>query len=297
MNRRIGRLLLMGWLLLLLAPGLPVGAQGGTLSADAFWERLQTTLDKLEQSDPVGAAALWENVRRIDVQGTVIEIDLSWLRTALAAKDASTLQKLRSTLRAMLNFHAQRGAASESRLSLAALQALLQEPRFQYADATPTSVPRIDLPSLPFSVDAAQLMLLMAGGAVVALVLISLVRLLRVQPAKLPNAASPADDPVTAADARRLAEARAETRDYRSAIRYLYLSTLLALDERGVIHYDATLTNREHLAQVQGKPALKEPLRRLVTIFDDVWYGYAAVDEALYTSYRSQVQQLWQSVS
>jgi hypothetical protein len=64
-----------------------------------------------------------------------------------------------------------------------------------------------------------------------------------------------------------------------------------------VIHYDAALTNREHLAQVQGKPALKEPLRRVVLIFDDVWYGYAAVDEAFYTSYRLQVQQLWQSVS
>ena len=81
-------------------------------------------------------------------------------------------------------------------------------------------------------------------------------------------------------------------RDYRSAIRYLYLASLLMLDEHGLIHYDRTLTNREHLRQVAGDPELADALRPVVETFDDVWYGFASVNETIYQEFRANVERL-----
>ena len=93
-----------------------------------------------------------------------------------------------------------------------------------------------------------------------------------------------------------MASDRAANRDYRTAIRYLYLSSLLTLDERGLIRYDATLTNREHLRQIDDQPQLLTLLRPIVAAFEDVWYGYAPVDEALYQRYSQDIQKLQQFI-
>ena len=80
--------------------------------------------------------------------------------------------------------------------------------------------------------------------------------------------------------------------DYRAAIRYLYLSTLLLLDERRTLRYDRSLTNREVLRQVAGDEALVERLRPVVEEFDRVWYGFAPVDAAEYEDYQRQIEQV-----
>jgi hypothetical protein len=89
----------------------------------------------------------------------------------------------------------------------------------------------------------------------------------------------------------RAAESEAAS-DYRNAVRYLYLSSLLMLDERGLIHYDRTLTNREHLRQVADRTQVAEALRPVVNTFDDVWYGFAPINETLYQQFRHDVEQL-----
>ncbi|MCB0086165.1 MAG: hypothetical protein KDE47_34730, partial [Caldilineaceae bacterium] len=53
--------------------------------------------------------------------------------------------------------------------------------------------------------------------------------------------------PLTAHSAREQAARLAQDGSYRQAVRQLYLSALLTLDERGVIQYDRSLTNREVL--------------------------------------------------
>jgi hypothetical protein len=110
----------------------------------------------------------------------------------------------------------------------------------------------------------------------------------------VPVPSEPGDDPSTSTGARERARLSEGAQDYRSAIRYLYLSSLLTLDERGLIHYDRALTNREHLRQIGDNPQLVKALSPVVHTFDRVWYGFAPVDESLYQDFRQNVERLEQ---
>jgi hypothetical protein len=80
--------------------------------------------------------------------------------------------------------------------------------------------------------------------------------------------------------------------DYRNAVRYLYLSSLLILDENGVLRYDRSRTNREYLRSVSSKPELAKPLNDVIDVFDRVWYGFDSVDDETYQSYVKHVDEL-----
>lgn len=80
--------------------------------------------------------------------------------------------------------------------------------------------------------------------------------------------------------------------DYRTAVRYLYLSALLWLDERDMLRYDRALTNREYLDRVRDNPALRGRLAPIVETFDQVWYGHASIDAAAFAAYREQIEAL-----
>jgi len=55
---------------------------------------------------------------------------------------------------------------------------------------------------------------------------------------------------LTAETAFKRAQELSGAKDYRTAVRYLYLSSLLMLDERGLLRYDRSQTNREYLRKV-----------------------------------------------
>ena len=84
----------------------------------------------------------------------------------------------------------------------------------------------------------------------------------------------------------------AQAGDYRTAVRLLYLSTLLLLEERHLLRYDRTLTNREYLRQVADHPDLAGELRPVVDTFDEVWYGQVEPDAERYDAYARQVDHL-----
>lgn len=91
--------------------------------------------------------------------------------------------------------------------------------------------------------------------------------------------------------------ARAETaeasNDFRDALRYLYLSAILHLQERGVIPYDKSLTNREYLHQEQVDINLQATLGPAVTVFDEVWYGHKPCDAETVSDYRELLQKIY----
>jgi hypothetical protein len=66
------------------------------------------------------------------------------------------------------------------------------------------------------------------------------------------------------------------------------------LEERGILPYDRSRTNREYLRSLAHLPALAVTLRDVVEVFDRVWYGYQPLDEAGYTRYVRQVEELQQ---
>ncbi len=103
------------------------------------------------------------------------------------------------------------------------------------------------------------------------------------------------DDPaanLTAKTALDQAGGLARGGDYRTAVRYLYISALLWLDERDILRYDRTLTNREYLERVRDNPALRERMTPIVETFDRVWYGHLPIDAESFATYQQQVEAL-----
>lgn len=109
------------------------------------------------------------------------------------------------------------------------------------------------------------------------------------------EASAGGDDPeanLTAKTALDQAGGLARGGDYRTAVRYLYLSALLWLDERNILRYDRALTNREYLERVRDNPALTARLAPVVETFDRVWYGHLPIDAETFAAYRRQVEEL-----
>ncbi len=97
---------------------------------------------------------------------------------------------------------------------------------------------------------------------------------------------------LTSESAFRQAQTLSGTGDYRSAVRYLYLSSLLILDERNLLRYDRSLTNREYLGSIADRPELAITLREVIDVFDRVWYGFQPLDEEAYNLYVARVNEL-----
>jgi hypothetical protein len=100
------------------------------------------------------------------------------------------------------------------------------------------------------------------------------------------------DDLLAPVEVFELAQQRAAADDYRGAVRYLLLATLLALEEQEVLRFDHALTNRELLRNSRVNPTLREILTRITRTFDRAWYGLEAVSQADYESLVTQVENL-----
>jgi hypothetical protein len=100
------------------------------------------------------------------------------------------------------------------------------------------------------------------------------------------------EEALTATQAMQRAQGLAENGDNRLAVRYLYLSALLQLEERGLLRYDRSRTNREYLRSIQGRPQLALMLQAVVEVFDRVWYGYQSIDNERFSQYLEQVNRL-----
>lgn len=100
------------------------------------------------------------------------------------------------------------------------------------------------------------------------------------------------DEGITAGEALDRAQSQARSGDYRTAVRYLYLSSLLWLDERKLLRYDRSLTNREYLQRASKDQALHERLAPVVGTFERVWYGRRELEESDFLAYEEQIKGL-----
>lgn len=110
------------------------------------------------------------------------------------------------------------------------------------------------------------------------------------------NAAGEDGMPATAAEARQQAASLAQQGSFRLAVRQLYLSALLALEEHRLVTADRSLTNRELLAGIAGNAPLQEQLAPVVETFDDVWYGIHEPDAATFRGYEQAVGRLNETI-
>ena len=101
------------------------------------------------------------------------------------------------------------------------------------------------------------------------------------------------DNVTTAQAALTQSEAAATSHSFRDALRFLYLSAIFHLQERGILTYDKSLTNLEYLHTLQAHAELQEALRPVIQVFDDVWYGYKPCNADTIANYRELLQKVY----
>lgn len=248
----------------------------------------------------------WDTVRVVELaDGSLVGIEPAYLIAELRTAPPN-LERLRNLLEALLQAHADYPRDRFTPNDVAPLREILARPEFQWEQEPALSMPnwlerflswleRLTERVLDTTYRYGRLPLIAAG---VLLFLLSLFFLSRglsrslVREAQLEREEGNDDAALTSTGAFKRAENLSMQGDYRNAIRYLYLSSLLVLDEQGLMRYDRSRTNREYLRSVASRPELARPLRDVIDVFDRVWYGFEAVDEKAYRSYVEHVEEL-----
>ena len=291
-------------LLLLLAAILSVTGHAGaeiqsvTISWDTYWKQVEDTrrvIQECEQIPPeevhgrlTGLIAQWEGVGTIDMpDGRSIAVNQSYL-VALLKADTPDFNKIDKLLGVMLAERDIQSLAPDNIANEALLSRILNQSEFQWKDQNRQSSAleklwqniRDDLSKLSqtfFGFQGANYVI--AAGAVV-LFLLMIIFMFRnlvitfVAESHLGPRGHAGGEELSADAALQRAQGLSMGGDYRSAVRYLYLSALLSLEERGLLRPDRTKTNQEYLRSIRGSPELVPPLRDLVEVFDRVWYGF-----------------------
>ena len=309
--------LILAVFLSLSLPGTYLAQQAVPITVEAYWEMVGNTRRSIAKMEALPieeirrqldeSAAQWEKVTAVEFSNQrLIPVDPAHLVAALRV-DPPDLERLENLLDALLDAHAQYPQEVFTIQDVEPLKEILARPEFQWSP--PQEAPDWFQRALNTFFDLMERLAfgvqntvyygrvpLMIGAAL--LLLISLFYISRnlsrslVREAELAGEASEDEALLTSKGALQRAQTLSSQGDYRTAIRYLYLSSLLVLDERGLLRYDRSRTNREYLRSVSSKPQLATPLRDVIDVFDRVWYGFESVDEQTYQSYLEHVDEL-----
>jgi hypothetical protein len=238
----------------------------------------------------------------------MVQIDSSYFVTALR-RNPPDLERLANLLDALLRAHEEYPQKVFTLQDVEPLKEILARPEFQWQAAQSLRMPGwLDellqrfydlMDRIGYSVRNVsyygRVPLIIAAALLFVFSLFYISRSLSrnlVREAQLAAESGQGDDILTSKGAMQRAQSLSGQGDYRSAIRYLYLSSLLVLDEQGLLRYDRSRTNREYLRSISSKPELAKPLSDVIDVFDRVWYGYEPVDEQTYQSYVKHVDEL-----
>ncbi len=299
----------------------PVYAQSTSPPVTEYWQLIQETLEAIrqarklppEQRGPVlaDAADKLEAVSSVTLpNGQIAPVDNTALVAGLRV-NSPDLEKLELRLDALAWTHRTWRQPSSDPAAFDKLALVLARPEFQPRPQRQPSwfdqwwekfINWIDelLTRLMFSRGANALgldwIVLIIGALVLAGVAFFFWRNVR---AHLVREAALAQDAaelngLSASSAIKQAQTLAAGANYRQAVRYLYLAALLTLDERGVLRYDKTLTNRQVLrhARQSADTELAQAMSPVVDTFDSVWYGFTEVDDETYQTYAKQISQV-----
>lgn len=296
--------ILLGLLLLLLWPSRLAHAQAVPL--DDYWQQLADLRQRVADEPEAVADRLGEITAVSLPSGQTIPVNHSFLIRELRSGDGERAAALFDTLlQQQQSWPPPQFTAADRE----PLDDILQRPEFQYNQPPPSRLQQwwqdvVDrfwafmarlLPNR--STPAGQLLGALTtwlGG--VLLVLVIGVALRNLLGGLVADAYFVADDPaeelLSAEGARARAQQWAEAGDYRTAVRYLYLSALLLLEEHNLLRYDRSRTNREYLRSVAHRPELAAILQEVVELFDRVWYGFQPLGQGDYERYAAQVEAL-----
>jgi len=284
-----------------------------TLTLEQYWALVDESRDTVaglksvpaDQARPrlEGLASRWADVGHVSLRdGTTLEVDSGFWAARLRAGNPN-LDQLRYLFDTIFAVRDRIPSQSFAEGDVQALREILARPEYQWAEPHPSWIQSqiirlldwvsrhlpaglgINLPSLSGMIAAVILV------TVLGYIAIALYRDLARESA-LPAGKEITDEVLTAQSAMERAEELSALGNFRAAVRYLYLSALLVLDERGLLRYDHTKTNREYLRLVSNDHSLSSPLREVIDVFDRVWYGFQPLDEESYHRYVALVKEL-----
>lgn len=308
-----------------LALGAPAQAADPPISLEAYWQKVEETQAEVASLDNkpepeqraklLALAGEWETITRVTLpNGRIIPVESTFLASQLRAVPPQPA-RLKTLLATLLATRSTWPAPRHSAADLERLGPILAQAEFQWPEEAPPSPFRRWLlqllqylwdlfssfwpESLSTSTGGSPSFFQYGWAAVVSLLLLLIVAFIaRALLADLvAQAEAGPDDPLaredlTAGTAFTRAQTLSRAGDYRTAVRYLYLSSLLHLDERGLLSYNRSQTNREYLRSVAHLPSLAMLLREVIEVFDRVWYGYQPLDETTYNQYAARVAEL-----
>jgi hypothetical protein len=307
---RSAALLLFG-LLALLALAAPAQAQDAPPELITYEGWLREALTAAQRDDRLGLEQVAERltatseVRAPD--GARLPVDNSWLAESLDTDDPD-FEAIAARLGALIDALAKPPSSAPDDAQQR-LDTLLSRPPFVSRDTEGDNlltafldwvIDILDQIFSPVAESSAGLgdifVWLLIAACVVLLGGVLLYLALHMRQAATRQARAAADDDpeahLTATSALQQASTLAQGGDYRTAVRYLYLSSLLWLDERGLLRYDRALTNREYLARLNDQPDLRARLLPIVETFDQVWYGHVSLDAERFRAYQQHVEDL-----
>lgn len=291
------------------------------VTPEVFWQHVDETINTLNglknQPKETTEAALdslaeqWAQVNALALpEGASVEnapIDTGFLVARLRQRpyDLVSLINIFTNLRNARNIEPTRSFGA---MELSALEDILQQPEFQWnrppspleelwndflsrIQAWLNEVLGADRIEVPIPADVFTI----TSVILLVLILLYVFRSLFgdvISEASMDEEHMAGDELLTAETALQKAKDISKVGDYRTAVRYLYLSSLLTLDERGLLRFDRSKTNREYLRSVSTFPQLSAPLRDVIEVFDRVWYGFQVLDEDSFQHYVQKVDQL-----
>jgi hypothetical protein len=254
-------------------------------------------------------ASQWDQVTAVELSdNSVMQVDSAYLAAELR-RDTPDLKRLEKLLDALLDAHEAYPQKVFTLENVDPLKEILTRSEFQWDQGQAAEMPNWlgDLFERFFNfldrfllrtgtlVYQGRILLMIAAALLFVFSLFYISRNLSrslAQETQLAAEGSESDELLTSKGAFKRAETLSTQGDYRNAIRYLYLSSLLVLDEQGLLRYDRSRTNREYLRSISARPELANPLQDVIEVFDRVWYGFESVDEQTYRSYVEHVEEL-----
>lgn len=316
LRRSFYGLLLICLLGLQLKP-VTVRAETPPISLEAYWtlvwetkQALMTLADQpesIQKDNLLALADRWEQAQQVHLDdGTLVNLDHTfWLKQFRA--DKPDRAQLIQQIGALLAAHWTPGKIPPE-VETNSLRQILARPEFQWQAEQPNWFADwlnrflqwlTSLLGKPVSLSAPDTQTLQVFGVFAALFVgLILAYFLHglftdlTADAALNDENGATDEPINAELALERAEGLSNQGDYRSAVRYLYLSALLLLNERGLLSYDRTRTNREYLHDLNSRPQIAVLLRAVIEVFDKVWYGFQPLDAETYQLYARQVDLL-----
>lgn len=300
-------------------PPACVAQQGNTVTVEEYWQLVRNTQQSISQMEAKSDAEIheeleafaleWNQVTAVELSDqNVIAIDSTYMVARLRETPAD-IQNLSTSFQTLLLAHEEFPKAVFTLQDVEPLRQILTRPEFQWDRGQTLELPawlRNALDSIGDFFDRVifGIVDLIYEGRVLWMILalvlfvFSLVYISRnlsrslIQDAQLDGEDGDDAALLTSKGALQRAQMLSTQGDYRNAVRYLYLSSLLVLDEQGLLRYDRSRTNREYLRSVSSRPELANPLRDVIDVFDRVWYGFESVDEETYRSYVEHVEEL-----